>query len=256
MVRKWRKWPLRLLLLVGVLLLGPLTVLAFGSLDLHTHWRDAGFASAGIAPHPRELEEPLVQVYGARAYNWRGAFGIHTWIAAKRRGADHYRVYQVIGWNLHRGLSTVTVERMQRPDFAWYNAPPQLLAEYRGADTEALIERIEAAVSDYPFAGRYRVWPGPNSNTFTAFVARRVPELRLDLPPTAIGKDFLGDGDWFDRLPSGSGWQVSLLGLLGIGIGLEEGVELNLLGLSVGVDFDDFALRLPGLGRIGLKNTG
>jgi hypothetical protein len=252
MIMRWYKWPLRLLMLLGALLLGPLAVLAFGDLDLDTHWRDAGFDSAGIAPHPLELDEPLIQVYGARAFNWRGAFGIHTWIAAKRLGADHYRVYQVIGWNLRRGLSTVSVGRMEHPDFAWYNAAPQLLAEYRGPGTQQLIDRIEAAVADYPHAGEYRVWPGPNSNTFTAFVARRVPELRLDLPPTAIGKDYLGDGRWFGSLPSGSGWQISLSGLLGIGIGLEEGLELNLLGLSAGLDFDDLALRLPGFGRIGI----
>ena len=48
----------------------------------------------------------------------------------------------------------------------------------------------------YPYADSYRVWPGPNSNTFTAFVLREVPELRVDLPPTAIGKDYLGCVRW------------------------------------------------------------
>ncbi len=246
----WYRWPLRLLLLLGLLLLGPIAVLAFGNLDLDTHWRDADSRSVGLAPHPRDLSEPLVQVYGARAYNWRGAFGIHTWIATKRENADHYKVHQVIGWNLHRGRSTVTVSRTETPDHTWYNAPPELLAERRGADAEALIDRIEASVADYPYAGEYRVWPGPNSNTFTAFVARQVPELGLDLPPTAIGKDYLAAGRLFDTMPSGSGWQFSLLGLLGIGIGWEEGLELNLLGLSAGVDINDFALRLPGFGRV------
>jgi hypothetical protein len=34
------------------------------------------------------------------------------------------------------------------------------------------------------------MWPGPNSNTFTAAVLRAVPELAILLPPNAIGKDF------------------------------------------------------------------
>jgi hypothetical protein len=45
-------------------------------------------------------------------------------------------------------------------------------------------------------------------------------------------------------------WQISLLGLLGIGLAWEEGVEVNLLGLSTGIDFNDLALRLPGIGRV------
>jgi hypothetical protein len=35
-----------------------------------------------------------------------------------------------------------------------------------------------------------------------------VPELRLDLPPTAIGKDFLPNGEVVARAPSGTGFQV------------------------------------------------
>ena len=213
-------------------------------------------ASSGQAPAAHAEPAAIVQVYGARAYNWRGAFGIHTWIATKRRNADHYRIDQVIGWNLYRGRSAVSVSRVEAPDFTWFNAAPAVLVEHRGAAAEALIDRIEAAVATYPYPDEYRVWPGPNSNSFTAYVARQVPELGLDLPPTAIGKDYLPDGKLVDRTPSGTGWQVSLLGLLGVGLAWEEGIELNLLGLSAGIDFNDLALRLPGLGRIGALPRG
>jgi hypothetical protein len=233
-----------------VLLLGPIGVLTFGGLDLSTHWREASAASSGLAPTPREESSAVVQVYGARAYNWRGAFAIHTWIATKRPNADHYLVYQVIGWNLYRGRSTVTVNQLKRPDFQWFNASPELLAEHRGSGADALIDRIEIAVRTYPYPNDYRVWPGPNSNSFTAYVARQVPELGLDLPPTAIGKDYLADGKLLDLMPSGSGWQVSLFGLLGLGVAFEEGIELNVLGLSAGFDINDLALRLPGVGRL------
>lgn len=250
------KWPARAAALIAVLLLGPLGVLAFGELDLDTHWSAASMKSSGLAPSPREHPAALVHVYGARAYNWRGAFGIHTWIAAKRRGAGEYTVYQVIGWNLYRGRPVVTVSSGDPPDFRWYNARPELLLAQRGPGVETLIDRIEAAVSAYPFANEYRVWPGPNSNTFTAFVARRVPELGLDLPPTAIGKDYLTGGKLVDRMPSGTGWQVSLMGLLGVGMSRDEGIEINILGLSAGVDPDDLALRLPGIGRFQVFGRG
>jgi hypothetical protein len=202
------------------------------------------------APAASDESASLVRVYGARAYNWRGAFGIHTWIATKRRNASHYRIYQVIGWNLYRGRSAVSVSRVDRPDFSWFNARPELLAEHRGPGVDALIDRVEAAVATYPYPGKYRVSPGPNSNSFTAHVARQVPELGLDLPPTAIGQDYLGEGRIFGPMPSGSGWQFSLLGLLGVGFAREEGIEVNILGLSAGIDLNDLVLRLPGIGRL------
>ena len=78
-----------------------------------------------------------------------------------------------------------------------------------------------------------------------------MPELRLDLPPPAIGKDFPGSSI-FAVAPSGTGYQLSLYGLLGVMGALEEGIELNLLGLSFGLDFNTPGVRLPGMGRIGL----
>jgi hypothetical protein len=249
------KWPVRAAVLVVVLLLGPLGVLAFGDLDLDTHWRVASRASSGQAPNPQEEPAALVLVYGARAHNWRGAFGIHSWIATKRRDAAQYTVYQAIGWNVYRSRPVVAVRRGP-PDLLWYGAQPELLLSRRGPGVDALIDRIEAAVAVYPYANEYRVWPGPNSNTFTAFVARRVSELGLDLPPTAIGKDFLPDGQVVDRMPSGTGWQVSVYGLLGLGLAWEEGIELNILGLAAGIDFNDPALRLPGIGRLSVLPRG
>lgn len=242
---------LALVAAVFLLLSGPLVVLAFGDIDLAAHWSSASRASTGQAPAPASEPAAVVQVYGARAFNWRGAFGLHTWIATKRERADHYTVHHVVGWNLRRGRSVVTTTQGGPPDFLWFDARPGVLAEHRGAGVEAMIDRIEAAVASYPHGDRYRAWPGPNSNTFVAWVARRVPELRLDLPPTAIGKDWLAQGRYLAPTPSGTGWQLSLYGLLGVAVGRSEGIELNLLGLNAGFDVDDFALRLPGLGRIG-----
>ena len=251
-LRRRLRWPLRLLALVGLLLLGPLAVLAFGGLDLDTHWSAASRESTGQAPDPAAERAAVVQVYGARAHRWRGAFGVHTWIATKREGADRYTVHHVIGWNVYRGRSAVVTSEGIAPDFRWFGAWPELLADRRGPGVERMIDRIEAAVADYPWPDRYRAWPGPNSNTFTAFVARRVPELRVDLPPNALGKDWLGGSTLVAPMPSGTGWQLSLLGVLGAGVALEEGVEFNLLGLSAGVDVDDLGLRLPGIGRLAL----
>ncbi len=248
---RWLRWPVRVVVLVAVLLVGPLAVLAFGGLDFDTHWSAASDSGSGQSRNAANESQAVVQVFGARTYRWRGAFAIHTWIATKRAREARYTIRHVIGWNLYRGRSAITVSQREVADFYWFNARPQLLAERRGPDAEALIDRIDDAVRMYPYADRYSAWPGPNSNTFTAFVARRVPELRLDLPPTAIGKDFLADGALVARVPSGTGWQLSLFGVLGASIGRVEGLELNVLGLSFGVDADDLVLRLPGFGRVG-----
>ncbi len=213
-------------------------------------WRTASRASAGLAPDPATTREAVVQVYAARAVRWRGYLGVHSWISAKRSNADAYTVYEVIGWRLYRGGSAIAVHRDRPADGRWFGAEPELLRDLRGDNVDALIDKIEAAVAAYPYGNEYTIWPGPNSNTFVAFVARAVPELALDLPPTAIGKDYLGQR-LVARAASGTGYQLSLYGLLGVTLAKEEGFEMNILGLTFGIDAVEPALKLPFFGRIG-----
>jgi hypothetical protein len=92
-----------------------------------------------------------------------------------------------------------------------------------------------------------------NSNTFTAYIAREVPELGLNLPSNAVGKDLLSGNALFASAPSGSGFQVSLYGLAGLLLAVDEGFELNVLGLNIGVDAAVQALKLPRIGRLGVN---
>jgi hypothetical protein len=153
-------------------------------------WSSATRESAGIAPDPVNHEDALIHVYGADAWGWRGWFAIHTWIAVKRAGEDTYTVHDVVGWRQYRGNSVVASVN-DIPDRHWYGAKPRLLLEIRGHQAEVLIDRIEQAVADYPWKDEYRAFPGPNSNTFVAWVAKRVPELNLDLPFSAIGSGYV-----------------------------------------------------------------
>ncbi|MDV6340792.1 DUF3750 domain-containing protein [Nitrosomonas sp. Is35] len=211
------------------------------------YWWNASREPVGLAPDPTSTPEAIVQVYGARAFSWRGYFGIHTWIAVKPSAAQSYTIYEVIGWLQRRKLPVVVIHE-NVPDRRWYGNMPELLLEKRGDGVDALIGKIDQAARSYPYAKDYTIWPGPNSNTFTAWISRAVPELQLDLPPTAIGKDYLGYR-LVSQAPSGSGFQVSIFGLLGVLVSAVEGVELNLLGLSFGVDLDPLALKLPLVGR-------
>jgi hypothetical protein len=191
-----------------------------------------------------------VQVYAAPAVSWRGYFAVHTWIVLKPAHAPKYTRYEVVGFGVANGAPAVWVDRMG-PDNYWFGARPQIILDRRGPDVDAIIGKIRAAVEAYPYPHEYRAWPGPNSNTFIAWIARSVPELRLGLPSNAIGKDFLPGGAMFAPAPSVTGVQISLFGIAGVLIAAKEGFELNLLGLNLGIDFLSPALKFPALGRVG-----
>ena len=217
-------------------------------------WQTARRDSAGIAPDPATTSEAIIQVYAARAFRWRGALGVHTWIAVKPQNQDYFTRLEVIGFNVVRGRGGDAV-RVARgvADGYWYGSYPLLLRDIRGgSEVDHLIEQLYQAAEEYPHKGEYRLWPGPNSNTFIAYLGREVPELRLNLPSTAIGKDYLPEGRFVATAPSGTGVQVSMSGLLGLIAAPEEGLEVNLLGLSAGIEYWPIAIKLPGVGRLAM----
>jgi hypothetical protein len=195
--------------------------------------------------------EAVIQVYAARAVGWRGILAVHTWIAVKPSDAPVYTRYEVMGFGVGRGAPAVRVNRTG-PDNYWFGSRPDLIVDRRGPGVDELITEVEAAVKAYPYPTSYRTWPGPNSNTFTAYIGRAVPGLRLDLPSTAIGKDYLPGAALAGLSPSGTGVQLSLLGLAGVLVGWEEGIEVNVLGLAFGLDVKRPALKLPAVGRLGM----
>ena len=174
-------------LVLCVLGLLVLVSLAFSS---RGDWRSASRASAGIAPDPGTTHEAVLQVYGADAWGWRGWFAIHTWIGAKRKGEKFYTVYDAVGWRGRYGSGVVGIHR-DTPDRYWYGSRPEVLKEHRGESAESLIDAVDAAAHLYPWKNTYQVFPGPNSNTFIAWIAQQVPELELDLPFSAIGAGYV-----------------------------------------------------------------
>ena len=216
-------------------------------------WREASRESVGIAPDPAVEKRAIVQIYAARAHGWRGAYAVHSWVATKAENADFYEVYQVVGWRSYRGLSVVNITK-DVPDRKWFDHEPELLFELKGDAAKTMIPQLKQAAISYAYPDFYRLWPGPNSNSFIAHLIRHTPGISLELPPHAIGKDWIDDGKFFARSMSGTGYQMSFYGLLGATIGLAEGIEINLLGLCFGIDIARPALKLPFIGRIGLKD--
>lgn len=173
-----------------ILLIMILSALITTGCILNKDWKTASRDSAGIAPDPASTKEALVQVYGADAWGWRGLFAIHTWIAVKRTGDDHYTVYDVVGWRIRSNLPVMRVAQ-DIPDRYWFGAKPTLLKSHQGAGIDKLIDAIDQAAKDYPWATTYQAFPGPNSNTFIAWIAKKVPELDLQLPFSAIGSGYV-----------------------------------------------------------------
>ena len=152
-------------------------------------WRTASRESAGIAPNPATTREAVLQIYAAKAWGWRGWFATHTWIAVKPTDAMAYTVYEVIGWRQSRGLPVLRIEK-DLPDRYWFGERPRVLKEFRGDGVDKLIAAVDRAAKSYPWPETYTPFPGPNSNTFTAWIAKQVPELGLELPFTAIGSGY------------------------------------------------------------------
>ncbi len=215
-------------------------------------WSGARRDSAGIAPDAAAFRNSaIVQVYTAPTFGWRGLVAVHPWIIFKKAGETVYSRYEVVSW----GSSNVVRRNYALPDGYWFGATPRLLVDHRGSAAEAMIPHIEAAIKSYPWPHTYRVWPGPNSNTFLAHIGRKVPALRLDLPANAIGKDYRPLRNLVGVPPSGRGVQISLLGVLGLTLGAEEGIEFNISGLNFGIDVKSPALRLPFIGRMGASKV-
>ena len=238
------------LLLFGVLFLLPLGIagLRYALTNDGTAWQTADRDSAGLLPPAAAHPQAAVRIFAARTVRWRGIVATHSWIVFKQAGESQYTRYDYTAWG-----DPVRVNGFVA-DGRWFGRIPTLVFAAEGDAAAALIPRMRAAITAYAYRnhGDYRAWPGPNSNTFVSAVMDAVPEMRAALPPTAIGKDFPYDGHWLRRTPSGTGLRLTLGGYAGLTVGWVEGIELNLLGGVLGLDVRRPAVKLPGLGRLGV----
>jgi hypothetical protein len=216
--------------------------------DRPRSWRDADWSSIGSLPPAAAHPEARLLVLSGRTGGWKGVVAVHSWIVIKRENARSWTRFDVVGWG-----NPVRINGWA-PDGRWYGANPTVVADLKGAEAAALIPSVEQAVRNYQYSnpGDYRIWPGPNSNTFVATVLRAVPQLGAMLPANAIGRDFR-PGPYVGLSDSGTGVEANLWGFFGVKLGWVEGIEVNFLGLVAGVDIRNPALKLPGFGRIGFE---
>jgi hypothetical protein len=168
----------------------------------------------------------------------------HPWFAVRKKGETEWRIYEVGGG----GTETDPFH-----DHSPYGHPI-LHKVWRGEEAERAAECLAKYGDDVreQIEHDYVLYPGPNSNTYGDVMLRKCG-LHASLPATSIGKDWrglIGAG----VTSEGTGLQLETP-VLGLKIGLKEGVEVHIIGLSFGVDLWPPAIILPlGPGRIGFAD--
>lgn len=155
-------------------------------------WHSMNHQSTGIAPDPLVTKEAVIEFYSANSHGWRGIFSVHTWFAIKTQNAEKYSVYEVEGWRVKNGKSAIHHYETPTPDKYWYGAKPEKILSIRGDKATHLIPVIVDAIHRYPWRNEYSSFPGPNNNTFPAWIGVQIPELQLSMPLRAIGSGYAG----------------------------------------------------------------
>ena len=118
-----------------------------------------------------------------------GAIADHYWFVVFDEVSGTRRRWEVWHAKNAGGHSVGHVHcNLLHPDADVGGGPTRIEAEWRGLAASALREVLERP-ENYPHCQRYHYWPGPNSNTFAAWVLR---EAGIDhrLHWRAIGSHF------------------------------------------------------------------
>jgi len=126
--------------------------------------------------------------------------------------------------------------------------PPRIEREWRGEQARAILRALERS-PDYPYRESYLAWPGPNSNTYPAWVLRQAG-VSADMDPRAIGRDYHGRYG-VGPTTTGTGVQAESP-LLGVKLGLKDGAEMHFLCFTMGVNVWPPATKTP-FGRFGFS---
>ncbi len=246
-----KRFTLRILLVVfTVFLLPALASAAWWGLAVERpgSWRQADWSSSGVLKPYESNGEATIAILAARTGGLKGAFAVHSWIVVRRAGQNGFDRYDKVGWGQ-------PVRKNSYPaDGRWYSNDPRIVRLVRGAAAEALIARVEAAIASYPYnqRGGYRLYPGPNSNSFVQHVIWQVPALEAQLPSNAVGRDYFPGWASFDIAPDGRDIHATLGGLLGFAAGARSGIEIHFLGLVAGVGILHPAIKIPAFGQFDL----
>lgn len=199
-------------------------------------------------------DDAVVLVGSAALPNPVDGLARHPWIAMRPRGSREWERWEVMCCPDGSELGTVNKSAIDAlSDHGAGGGDVRIHAVVSGARAEEVIACVRENAPRYPYRDTYRAWPGPNSNTFVDYMARECG-IHVDLPAPDIGKDYRGLVVGVSTTAGGSGVQLETP-IVGLKLGLTEGVELHLFGMAWGIDFWPPALVVPvGPGRIGFDD--
>ena len=132
----------------------------------------------------------LVQLRHASLPPPLGVVAVHLWFTvsdAESERCDRWEVWQTPDTG---GLSFGHLHcNLQEPDAGVGGGPTRIAARWTGEEASRLLVALTQSADHYPYLDRYRAWPGPNSNTFAAWVLRRAG-VAFQLPWKAHGKNY------------------------------------------------------------------
>jgi hypothetical protein len=192
------------------------------------------------------MSAPRVQLRSATLPSALRVIAVHTWFNVLEAADGRWRRWEVWQNRAAGGESWGHVHRdLMHPERPVGGGPAVCEWEWGGDEAARLLSVLNRS-PEYPERERYRYWPGPNSNTYAAWV---LSEAGIDysLDPRAVGKDFLGARGFGIRRERG---RVQLESpLLGMHVDARRAVEVHVLGLTFGLERAPAALTTP-LGRV------
>ena len=187
-------------------------------------------------------EENLILVKTVRLPDnqpWYSLFADHSWIEVKKNG-KWFRL-EILTENSGVVISEINQE-MASANTRW-SRNVHVVSVSKDKKPASLAAQLLKVAPNYPYNKSYQAWPGPNSNTFVEWCCYEIDGLNADLYSNALGKDY---ADWFRAGLSNSSTGIELKTmLLGGQIGLHEGVDINFLGLVIGVGTWPPRLKVP-----------
>ncbi len=101
-----------------------------------------------------------------------GAIAVHYWFVTTHDSGECHRweVWQTKNAG-GRSIGHVHCD-LKRPEDGVGGGASRVVAKWHGAQANTIAAVLRDAEA-YPHCGRYRMWPGPNSNTFVAWVLRK-----------------------------------------------------------------------------------